>query len=87
MESGNEEPPENLVEPAVGLFRWLLSGGSETTYICCTCGFESHHPDSMTGLFLTLPGVLSHSLAMIGMCSANLQDVQPETDLMVSNLL
>ena len=75
------------MEPAAGLFRLLLSGRAETTYICCTCGFESHHSDSVTGLFLALPEALSHSPAMFGLRSDGPQDVQPETDPTVSNLL
>ena len=47
MASGNEEPSEESEEPAASVLRRLLSGRAETTYSCCTCGFASHHLDSV----------------------------------------
>ena len=51
-EAAAEEPP---AEHAAGLVSRLLTGLTETTYTCCTCGAMSRHVDRVTDLHLAFP--------------------------------
>ena len=82
-----EKPPDGPTEPAAGLVRRLLTGQTETTYTCCACGTVSRHVDHATGVHLTLPEALTRPLTVPASGPEKSLDVQPETELTVSDLL